>query len=200
MYINPRKIYNASRLVSTLMRMPVQPNKAIVGRNAFAHSSGIHQDGVLKKRENYEIINPKTVGIKESSFVLTARSGRAALKHRLKVLGYAVEKEELDTVMDAVSLTYSDESGMTYMYLKEIFKRLFQRFDGLDVKYARMRIDVDDKTAVAELDVRVIAQFGSEKGYIARNATEPVHMVFTLEKERTSWKVVKTEGLPKIRL
>lgn len=98
--INPKKIYETSRLVSTLMRMPVQPNKAIVGRNAFAHSSGIHQDGVLKRRENYEIINPKTVGIKESSFVLTARSGRAALKHRLKQLGFIIEKEPLDKLYD----------------------------------------------------------------------------------------------------
>ncbi len=98
--INPKKIYSTSRLISTLMRMPVQPNKAIVGRNAFAHSSGIHQDGVLKKRENYEIINPKTVGIKESTFVLTARSGRAALKHRLKQLGYLPEKEAIDIIYD----------------------------------------------------------------------------------------------------
>lgn len=98
--INPKKIYSTSRLISTLMRMPVQPNKAIVGRNAFAHSSGIHQDGVLKRRENYEIINPKTVGIKESSFVLTARSGRAALKHRLKQLGYVMEKESLDKLYE----------------------------------------------------------------------------------------------------
>jgi 2-isopropylmalate synthase len=74
-----------------LMRMPVQPNKAIVGRNAFAHSSGIHQDGVLKNRLNYEIIDPTEVGVKESSIVLTARSGRAALKHRLQLLGYSFE-------------------------------------------------------------------------------------------------------------
>jgi 2-isopropylmalate synthase len=98
--INPRKIYRTSRLVSTLMRMPVQPNKAIVGRNAFAHSSGIHQDGVLKRRENYEIINPKTVGINESSILLTARSGRAALKHRLQKLGYAFNKEALDSIYE----------------------------------------------------------------------------------------------------
>lgn len=91
-------IYHTSRLVSTLMNMPVQPNKAIVGRNAFAHSSGIHQDGVLKKRENYEIINPVEVGVKESSIILTARSGRAALNHRLELLGYKFEKEELDEI------------------------------------------------------------------------------------------------------
>ncbi len=98
--INTKKIYSASRLVSTLMRMPVQPNKAIVGRNAFAHSSGIHQDGVLKRRENYEIIDPKAVGISESSIVLTARSGRAALKHRLDKLGYKLDKEKLDHVYE----------------------------------------------------------------------------------------------------
>jgi 2-isopropylmalate synthase len=98
--INPKKIYRTSRLVSTLMRMPVQPNKAIVGRNAFAHSSGIHQDGVLKRRENYEIINPRTVGISESSILLTARSGRAALKHRLEKLGYTFSKTALDKIYE----------------------------------------------------------------------------------------------------
>jgi 2-isopropylmalate synthase len=99
-HINPKKIYRTSRLVSTLMRMPVQPNKAIVGRNAFAHSSGIHQDGVLKRRENYEIINPRTVGISESSILLTARSGRAALKHRLEKLGYTFSKDALDKIYE----------------------------------------------------------------------------------------------------
>ncbi len=94
--IKAKNIYKTSRLVSSLMRMPVQPNKAIVGRNAFAHSSGIHQDGVLKNRENYEIIDPKEVGIKESSIELTARSGRAALKHRVQLLGYKLSKKELD--------------------------------------------------------------------------------------------------------
>ena len=96
--IMTKQIYSASRLVSTLMNMPVQPNKAIVGRNAFAHSSGIHQDGVLKKRENYEIIDPRHVGINESSIVLTARSGRAALKHRVEKLGYKMTKEKLDNL------------------------------------------------------------------------------------------------------
>ncbi len=96
--INTKLIYSTSRLVSTLMSMPVQPNKAIVGRNAFAHSSGIHQDGVLKNRENYEIIDPVEVGIKESSIILTARSGRAALNHRLEILGFKFGKEEIDDI------------------------------------------------------------------------------------------------------
>lgn len=78
------------------MRMPVQPNKAIVGRNAFAHSSGIHQDGVLKNRENYEIIDPADIGVSDSSIVLTARSGRAALDHHLRRLGYELSHAELD--------------------------------------------------------------------------------------------------------
>jgi 2-isopropylmalate synthase len=94
--INTKNIFKTSRLVSTLMRMPIQPNKAIVGRNAFAHSSGIHQDGVLKNRENYEIIDPNEVGINESSIVLTARSGRAALSHHLQRLGFSLTQDELD--------------------------------------------------------------------------------------------------------
>ncbi|UTA68157.1 2-isopropylmalate synthase [Emticicia sp. 21SJ11W-3] len=85
-----------SNLVSDTMRMPVQANKAIVGRNAFAHSSGIHQDGFLKHTENYEIISPQEVGVDKSSIVLTARSGRHALKHRLEKLGYNLDKPEID--------------------------------------------------------------------------------------------------------
>jgi 2-isopropylmalate synthase len=98
--INTQKIYSTSRLVSGLMNMPVQANKAIVGRNAFAHSSGIHQDGVLKNRESYEIMDPTDVGIDQNSIVLTARSGRAALKHRLSVLGVDVENGKLDEIYE----------------------------------------------------------------------------------------------------
>lgn len=94
--INTTKIYQTSRMVSSLMNMPVQPNKAIVGKNAFAHSSGIHQDGVLKNAGTYEIMDPKEVGIDDNAIVLTARSGRAALKHRLHVLGVEMEGEKLD--------------------------------------------------------------------------------------------------------
>lgn len=99
--INATRISAISRQVSSLMNMPVQPNKSIVGRNAFAHSSGIHQDGVLKNRESYEIIDPKDVGIDENSIVLTARSGRAALKHRMHVLGIELEKEAIDKAYEA---------------------------------------------------------------------------------------------------
>ena len=94
--IQHKGIYKISRLVSTLMRMPVQPNKAIVGRNAFAHSSGIHQDGVLKNRESYEIIDPMDVGVNDSVIALTARSGRAALKHHYERMGINLTPDELN--------------------------------------------------------------------------------------------------------
>ncbi len=96
--IDTRKLYPLSKQVSRLMRMPIQANKAIVGRNAFSHSSGIHQDGVLKNRENYEIIDPEEVGVSHSSILLTARSGKHALKHRLEQLGYYFSKEEVATI------------------------------------------------------------------------------------------------------
>ena len=102
--INNRKIYPLSRTVSSLMNMPVQPNKAIVGKNAFAHSSGIHQDGVLKNMSTYEIMDPQDVGIDTNSIVLTARSGRAALKHRLEVLGVKKSGEDLDKIYEAFLL------------------------------------------------------------------------------------------------
>ena len=96
--IKSQMLNGLSQLVSESMAMPVQPNKAIVGANAFAHSSGIHQDGVIKKRETYEIIDPKDVGVTESSIILTARSGRAALAYRAKNIGYELDKLSLDKV------------------------------------------------------------------------------------------------------
>ncbi|WP_299713547.1 2-isopropylmalate synthase [uncultured Tenacibaculum sp.] len=94
--INTKLLYDTSLMVREKMGMPVQPNKAIVGANAFAHSSGIHQDGVIKNRETYEIIDPEEVGVTESAIVLTARSGRAALAYRAKKIGYELTKVQLD--------------------------------------------------------------------------------------------------------
>lgn len=96
--INTTMLYGISQLVSESMGIYTQPNKAIVGANAFAHSSGIHQDGVIKNRETYEIIDPKDVGVTESAIVLTARSGRAALAYRAKIAGYELTKLQLDIV------------------------------------------------------------------------------------------------------
>jgi len=106
--IDTLKILELSKKVSRMMNMPVQRNKAIVGENAFSHSSGIHQDGFLKHRENYEIIDPADLGIDKSSIDLTARSGRAALKHRLSILGFKLTKFEMETVY-ADFLTLADE-------------------------------------------------------------------------------------------
>tara|TARA_B110000305_G_scaffold74767_1_gene83899 strand:- start:564 stop:1727 length:1164 start_codon:yes stop_codon:yes gene_type:complete len=96
--INSKLLYSTSQLVSESMGMIVQPNKAVIGSNAFAHSSGIHQDGVIKNRETYEIMDPHDVGVTESAIILTARSGRAALAYRAKNVGYELNKLQLDKV------------------------------------------------------------------------------------------------------
>jgi 2-isopropylmalate synthase len=106
--INSKHFSEISGMVSRMMRMPVQSNKAIVGRNAFAHSSGIHQDGVLKHRENYEIMNPEDVGIEQSEIILTARSGRHALKHHLARLGYEIDRINLDDIYERF-LVFADQ-------------------------------------------------------------------------------------------
>lgn len=98
--INAKMLNPMSRLVSDTMRMPVQPNKAIVGANAFSHSSGIHQDGFLKDALNYEIINPEEVGAEMSKIVLTARSGRSALAHRFHKLGYQYDRNDIDVLYE----------------------------------------------------------------------------------------------------
>lgn len=105
--INSKLLWDTSQMVSQKMGMPVQPNKAIVGSNAFAHSSGIHQDGVIKQRETYEIMDPNDVGVNESSIVLTARSGRAALAYRAKKVGYELTKVQLDAVYETF-LVFAD--------------------------------------------------------------------------------------------
>jgi 2-isopropylmalate synthase len=98
--IQTQHFYSVSRLVSQLTSIPIQPNKAIVGVNAFAHSSGIHQDGVLKDRTTYEIINPRDVGVPDSAIILSARSGRHGLRHRLAELGLILEEEQFEKVYE----------------------------------------------------------------------------------------------------
>ncbi|MDH7487364.1 MAG: 2-isopropylmalate synthase [Anaerolineae bacterium] len=125
--INTRRIYPVSRLVSQLTGIPVQPNKAIVGANAFAHSSGIHQDGVLKERTTYEIINPRDVGVPDSEIILSARSGRHGLRHRLAELGYLLDEEQ--------------------------FEKVYQRF--LEVADRKKTVDTRDLEAIVEDEVRM---------------------------------------------
>lgn len=150
--INTSKIYPVSRMVSSLMNMPVQPNKAIVGRNAFAHSSGIHQDGVLKNTETYEIMNPKDVGLDENSIVLTARSGRAALKYRLSVLGMPVDDEKkVDKIYEAF-LRLADQK-------KEVTDDDILVLAGID-RTATHSIKLDFLQVTTGIGVRSVASIG----------------------------------------
>jgi 2-isopropylmalate synthase len=121
--IHTQHLNPLSQIVSRTMRMPVQPNKAIVGANAFAHSSGIHQDGVLKNRENYEIIDPVEVGAGESKIVLTARSGRAALNFRLEKLGFNLSKEELNDTYEKFLILADSKKNITDVDLEELVEK-----------------------------------------------------------------------------
>ena len=122
--IQTQQLYPISRLVSEKMHMIVQPNKAIVGSNAFSHSSGIHQDGVIKDRANYEIINPLDVGVSESSIVLTARSGRAALRYRLQLLGFPVESYDLNFLYDQFIEIADREKEVQNVHLQHMMSGL----------------------------------------------------------------------------
>ncbi|WP_443938013.1 2-isopropylmalate synthase [Pedobacter sp. MW01-1-1] len=118
--IDTTRFYEMSHMVRNQMNMPVQPNKAIVGGNAFSHSSGIHQDGFLKNRENYEIIKPEDVGFPDATIVLTARSGRHALKHHLERLGHQLEKDELDVVYKQFLILADSKQGINDTDLNQL--------------------------------------------------------------------------------
>ncbi|CDG89192.1 2-isopropylmalate synthase [Xenorhabdus bovienii] len=113
--INHKEIYRTSQLVSQICNTPIPANKAIVGSNAFAHSSGIHQDGVLKNRETYEIMTPESIGLKDTQLNLTSRSGRAAVKHRMSEMGYQEQDYNLDTLYKAF-LRLADKKGQVFDY------------------------------------------------------------------------------------
>ncbi len=150
--INTTKIYPTSRMVSSLMNMPVQPNKAIVGRNAFAHSSGIHQDGVLKNVSTYEIMNPKDVGLDDNSIVLTARSGRAALKYRLSVLGVEVGDESKVDKIYQKFLKLADQK-------KEVNDDDILMLAGADIAETRA-VKLDFLQVTTGMGVRSVASIG----------------------------------------
>lgn len=118
--IDATRFYDMSHMIRNQMNMPVQPNKAIVGGNAFSHSSGIHQDGFLKNRENYEIIKPEDVGFPDATIVLTARSGRHALKHHLDRLGHRLEKDNLDIVYKQFLVLADGKQGINDQDLNQL--------------------------------------------------------------------------------
>ncbi|MBI5076075.1 MAG: hypothetical protein HZB62_13030 [Nitrospirae bacterium] len=123
-------------------------------------------------------------------------SDESRIKKLFREGAAAIEQEKIDEVMAKVSFNYTDEYGLTYLFIKEGMTRLFQNMDNIKIEYEITLIDIKDKTATAELDVRVLATRGSDTGYIAGDLSKPFHMKFSLEKERTTWLVIKTEGLP----
>ena len=123
-------------------------------------------------------------------------SDESRIKKLFKEGSSAIEKEDLDTVMSKVSFNYSDEYGLTYLYLKESMKSVFKQMSDIKVEYENLEIKVNDKVATADMDVRIIATIGNDTGYIFGDLPKPIHLKFTLEKERTKWLVTKTEGLP----
>lgn len=127
--INAKLLNPISRLVSDTMRMPVQPNKAIVGSNAFSHSSGIHQDGFLKDAQTYEIINPVEVGAEESKIVLTARSGRSALAHRLQKLGYQFTRNDVDVLYNEFLLVADSKKEVMEEDLDELAQKYIAKIE-----------------------------------------------------------------------
>lgn len=108
----------------------------------------------------------------------------------------AVETEKIDDVMSKVSFNYTDEYGMTYLYMRKGLERVFSQMDGITIEYQIKNIKITDKTAAAELEIRVVASLGNDTGYIIGDAAKPVLMTFSLEKERTKWLVAGTKGLP----
>ncbi|MEW6586571.1 MAG: hypothetical protein AB1442_13315 [Nitrospirota bacterium] len=108
----------------------------------------------------------------------------------------AIEREDVGAVMSKVSYNYSDEYGFTYLYIKKSLERVFLQMSDISVEYENPKVTVRDKTAIADMDVSVIATKGSDTGYIMGDPANPVHIKFSLEKERTKWLVTKTEGLP----
>ena len=179
--IDTKLICKTSRLVSTLMNMPVQANKAIVGKNAFAHSSGIHQDGVLKKRENYEIIDPADVGIGESFIILTARSGRAALNHRLELLGYNFGKEELDDIYHRFLILADKKKEIKDEDIKVLAGDVFQGEKSL--KLEKLQVSCGKSLiSVATVGVRI----NDEIHYATSTGNGPVDAAFTAVKQLIS--------------
>ncbi len=188
--IDSKLITKASHLVSSLMNMPVQPNKAIVGRNAFAHSSGIHQDGVLKQRDNYEIIDPKDVGINESQIALTARSGRAALGHRLELLGYKLNQAELDSTYEKF-LDLADRKKEVHDYDLLYLVGDLERVQNQSIKLKYLQVTTGTLLPTAT----VVLKFGNHERMATATGNGPVDAAVTAIKSLINEKIILMEFL-----
>lgn len=129
-------------------------------------------------------------------FYLIWPSDEARIKKLVKEGIKAIEQEDLENVLSKVSYNYRDEYGLTYLSIQEYMKKYFQQMDEITVEYENLQIEVHDKTASVEMDVRVVAQLGTDTGYVFGDYPNPEHLRLTLQKERTKWYLIKTEGLP----
>lgn len=162
--VNTHEIYPTSRLVSSITGIPVQPNKAIVGANAFAHESGIHQDGVLKEKLTYEIMTPESIGIPTSHIVLGKHSGRHALRERLKALGYELSQTELDVVFqrfkkvaDQKKVIYDED--LVALVEEEVF-RVPDKYKLLNLSVHSGTVSIPTATVQMEIDGKVVMEAG----------------------------------------
>ena len=136
------------------------------------------------------------IAVAVALFVWLFPSDQSRIRKLFKEGAAAIEKEDIDAVMSKVSYNYRDEYGLTYLYIKESLKSVFQRLKDIKVEYENLKIVVHDKTAEADMDVRIVATIGNETGYIFGDMPNPVHLRFALEKERIKWHITGTEGLP----
>ena len=151
--INTQEIHRVSQMVSQLCNMPIQPNKAIVGDNAFSHSSGIHQDGMLKNKNTYEIMSPETIGLKKEKLNLTARSGRAAVKGHMADMGYTEQDYDLDKLYDAF-LKLADKKGQVFDYDLEALAFIDMQAGDED----RLKLDVITSQTISTLPASAFVQ------------------------------------------
>jgi hypothetical protein len=122
-------------------------------------------------------------------------SDESRIKKLFKEGSAAIDKEDLEAVMSKVSFNYQDEYGVNYLYIKEMMKHVFQQMNDIKVEYENLKINVTDKTATADMDVIVLATISGNTGYVLGDLAKPAHLKFTLEKERSKWSVIKSEGL-----
>ena len=123
-------------------------------------------------------------------------SDESRIKKLFREGAHAIEQEKIDNVMSRVSFNYTDDQGLAYITIKEGMGRVFQQMSGIKIDYEIKNITIKDRTATADIDIRVIASYGQDTGYTVGDASKPAHMKFFLEKERAEWLVNKTEGIP----
>lgn len=174
--INTQEIHRVSQMVSQLCNMPIQPNKAIVGDNAFAHSSGIHQDGMVKNKNTYEIMSPETIGLKKEKLNLTARSGRAAVRNHMAEMGYQDSDYDLDKLYSAF-LELADKKGQVFDYDLEALAFIDMRSGDED----RLKLDVITSQTISTLPASAFVQVeldGEKLSQVSSGGNGPVDAVF----------------------